>query len=143
MISERGLDALIEPDILASFQYFDRRRQTTEMEPEKTLMAAVLEDAIDCYKRYATARNGKGKRLFAEAEVWLMEEDGDWLFSFANICAILGLSSGLIRAGLLLWKRQQSLLNAPRRRKREMMTSSRGSWSNCPNIARRKSLAPD
>jgi hypothetical protein len=36
-----------------------------------------------------------------------MEDDGDWLFSFANICDILGLSPAYIRAGLLRWKERQ------------------------------------
>jgi|SRR5262245_36589647 len=96
--------SMIQSDSLAPFQYYDSLRRKALLEPEKLLMAAVLEDAIDCYQRYATSQRRKWQRVFAEAEAWFMEEDGDWLFSFANICAVLGLSPGFIRTGLVRWK---------------------------------------
>lgn len=72
-------------------------------EPERELMLAVLEDAIYCFQSYASARDSIRTRLFLQAKEWLMEDDDDhWLFSFANICAVFGLSLQYIRAGLLL-----------------------------------------
>jgi len=128
-------------DSLARYEFYDGLKRQIPLEPEKLLMVAVLEDAIDCYQRYAASRRRKWQRVFADAETWFMEEDGDWLFSFANICAVLGLSPGFIRAGLLRWKKSQlpnnslckvSRFCAPRSRtKREAINSSRQKKVNC------------
>jgi hypothetical protein len=105
------MDYLNQFDSLAPFGNFEEHLRNNPLQPEKVLMVAVLRDAIDCYQRYATARERRRQRAFAEAENWFMEEDGDWLFSFANICTVLGLSPGFIRAGLLRWKERQTATN--------------------------------
>ena len=64
-------------------------------------MFAVLKDAICCFQKYASARDKMRTRLYLEARKWLMEEDNDWPFSFANICEAIGLSPQYVRAGLL------------------------------------------
>lgn len=102
------MDYLNQFDSLAPFGNFEEHLRNNPLQPEKVLMVAVLRDAIDCYQRYATARERRRQRAFAEAENWFMEEDGDWLFSFANICTVLGLSPGFIRAGLLRWKERET-----------------------------------
>ena len=102
------MDYLNQFDRLAPLGNFEEHLRNNPLQPEKVLMVAVLRDAIDCYQRYATARERKRQRAFAEAENWFMEEDGDWLFSFANICTVLGLSPGFIRAGLLRWKERET-----------------------------------
>jgi hypothetical protein len=85
-------------------EYCDGQHGQGPLEPEKLLMVAVLEEAISCYQRYAASQRRKWRRYFNEAETWFMEEDGDWLFSFSNVCYVLGLSPGFIRAGLVRWK---------------------------------------
>jgi hypothetical protein len=102
------MDYLNQFDSLAPFGDFEEHLRNNPLQPEKVLMVAVLRDAIDCYQRYATARERRRQRAFAEAENWFMEEDGDWLFSFANICTVLGLSPGFVRAGLLRWKERET-----------------------------------
>ena len=77
--------------------------------PERELMLAVLEDVIYCFQNYASAHDSIRTRLFHQAKDWLMEDDGDdWLFSFANICQVFGLSLQYIRAGLLRHKDMES-----------------------------------
>lgn len=105
------MDNLNQFDCSVPFGNFEGQIRNNPLQPEKVLMVAVLRDAIDCYQRYATARERRRQRAFAEAENWFMEEDGDWLFSFANICTVLGLSPGFIRAGLLRWKERQTATN--------------------------------
>ena len=84
-------------------------RRTDYGEPERELMFAVLEDAIYCFQSYASAQDSIRSRLFLQAKDWLMEDDDDdWLFSFANICAVFGLSPQYIRAGLLRRKDMES-----------------------------------
>jgi len=39
--------------------------------------------------------------MFREAEEWILEEGGDWLFSFDNICEVLRLDPHHLRQGLM------------------------------------------
>lgn len=98
---EDKVAALFQLDPVVPVQYQETFQRKTHLAPEKTLMLAVLEDAILCFQRYAGARNGKTRRLFREAEDWLLEKDSRWLFSFEQICGSLGLEPGYIRLGLM------------------------------------------
>jgi hypothetical protein len=89
-------------------QYMDRWRRGRHGSPESLLMFAVLEDAISCFQQYAWASSRCGKALFREAENWLMVEKSDRLFSFENVCEVLGLDPAYIRAGLMRWRSQSS-----------------------------------
>ena len=71
-------------------------------------MLAVLEDAIECFQKYADAHDGKRERSFLEAEEWILERDSDWPFSFENICNVFDLDPNYIRRGLM---RKQQFLN--------------------------------
>ena len=93
--------SLFQADTLAPQQYQQSARRTLFQEPEQELMFAVLKDAICCFQKYASARDKMRTRLYLEARKWLMEEDSDWPFSFANICEAIGLSPQYVRAGLL------------------------------------------
>jgi len=42
--------SLFEPDTLVAAQYFGNLRRKTLLDPEKRLMLAILEDAINCYQ---------------------------------------------------------------------------------------------
>src|SRR5438093_6250138 len=69
-------------------------------QPECRLLWAVLEDGMQTYMRYATATGRRGKRLFAEAERWIMADDPTWLCSFVSICRILGVEPEYLRDAL-------------------------------------------
>ncbi len=73
-------------------------------EREERLMQAVLENAIEYFQKYVLAKDERGKKLFQEAEEWILDKDSDWFFSFENICEVLGLHPDYIRQGLLCWK---------------------------------------
>src|SRR6185436_3968002 len=94
---------LFQPDSLLSAHYFGTLRRKTISEPEKRLMLAILEDAIHCFQDNLFARNVRSRRLFEEAEQWIVEADGDWVFSFENICEALGFNPAYVRQGLLRW----------------------------------------
>jgi len=64
-------------------------------------MFAVLEDAIACFQ------NARGKDLFRDAEKWILAHNNDWLFSFENICEVLGFNLECIRQGLIRGKEQK------------------------------------
>lgn len=96
--------SLFQPDTLLAAQYLELCRRKTYLEPEKRLMLAVLEDAIGCFQHCFLARDEKGKGLFRDAEEWIMEENNHRLFSFENVCEVLGLNPNYVRQGLNRWK---------------------------------------
>jgi hypothetical protein len=86
-------------------QYFHALRRREFAEPESRLMFAVLEDALRCLEKYASARSGKGKTLFDETKNWLVSTTNeDEVFSFNNVCEVLGLDPQYVRKAVLQWK---------------------------------------
>jgi hypothetical protein len=97
---------LFQPDTLLPTQYFDRmRRRRTEYDGERRLMIAVLEDAVDVYRKQHGAQDPRGRVLFEEAAEWIESTDQTWIFSFENICDVLDLDAEYIRRGLHAFRR--------------------------------------
>jgi hypothetical protein len=69
-------------------------------EPEKTLMKAVFDDAWTQVLRGCSKYGRRVQRLAREAEVWFLDDDEAWPFSFVNIAAALGLSVSAVRRRL-------------------------------------------
>src|SRR5215813_4955423 len=84
--------SLFEPDTLVSTQYLESFRRKTPNEPEKMLMLAVLEDAINCFQVNMMAERGRAKQLLDETVAWFLDRNDDWAFSFVSICEILQLN---------------------------------------------------
>ena len=104
--ADERLGGLFQPDTLLPSQFFDRVRRRTEHEGERRLMIAVLEDAVSVYRKQAGVREGRNREIFLEAEEWIEDQDRSWLFSFQNICDVLGLDADYLRRGLRAWKTQ-------------------------------------
>jgi PAS domain-containing protein len=102
---EERADPLFQPDALLAAQYFDTFRRKVQIQPERRLLIAVLEDAIFCFQKYISSRERRGETLFREAEDWIRDEDRDYIFSFQNICEALGLDASYVRTGLFRWKK--------------------------------------
>jgi len=73
-------------------------------QPECNLLWAVLQEGMETYMKYAGATSRRGRRLFADAERWITENDPTWLCSFVSICHVLELDPGYLRAGLQRWR---------------------------------------
>jgi hypothetical protein len=101
---ERTL-SIFQPDILAADQYLQHTRRKHPLEPEKKLMMAILQDAVDCFQKYFFSDHAKGEKIVQDAEEWVMEKNSEWLFSFESVCESLGLNADYIRNGLMEWKR--------------------------------------
>lgn len=71
-------------------------------------MHAILEEAIKTFRMHASSKSGRDYRHFLDAQLWIMARNDDWLFSFENICEVLGLDPDFVRSGLTRWKEQQS-----------------------------------
>jgi hypothetical protein len=121
---DEGIGALFQPDSLLSAHYFETLRRKTILEPEKRLMLAISEDAINCFQGNLLAQNVRGSRLFEEAEEWIVEADGDWVFSFENICEALGFNPAYVRQGLLRWMENK----LPKHRKGLVMGRKEDGW---------------
>jgi hypothetical protein len=96
---------LFEPDILLPNQYFAAFRRGRVVEGERRLMLAVLEDAVDSYRKYALARDPREQACFLEAREWFHSADRSWLFAFENICDVLEMNAEYLRSGLDKWRR--------------------------------------
>jgi len=90
----------LAPELILPAQFHAGWRCDAASCPEKRLMLAVLEGAVDDFQRCVTAHDRAGQRRFHEAEGWFESSDTDWPYSFQNICQALGLDAGYLRAGL-------------------------------------------
>lgn len=95
---------LFEPDALLPAQFYAAFRGGSGVRGEKRLMLAVLEDALDCFQKYAVARDGHGQALFDEALAWIDSNDRGWFFSYENICETLEINPEYLRRGLETWR---------------------------------------
>jgi hypothetical protein len=88
------------------------RGPRTAPDPERSLMIAVLEDAIDCISK-SRVRNGPRRRVFERVfekeKRWFLDEDTRWLYSFACICETLELDANAVRESLGLVPRAPSI----------------------------------
>jgi hypothetical protein len=104
---------LFEPDVLLPGQFFSFFRKEAGFDRERRLMLAVLEDAIDCFQKYAHTSDLRGRQLFLESHEWIMSPDKRWLFSFENICQIVDMNPDYIRQGLSRWRTQNAKTGMP------------------------------
>lgn len=106
--------------------------QTRRMEVmgEFILVQAILREAIRTYQKYAVKKGHRASRLFREVNEWFSSDDRQWLFSFVNVCDILGLEPTYIRTGLRLWRERKSAVNPLSPTFREYQAISRNSRGN-------------
>jgi hypothetical protein len=65
---DERIGSLFQSDSLLVAQYFETLRRKTLFEPEKRLMLAILEDAINCFQDNLLAQDVRRSRLFHEVE---------------------------------------------------------------------------
>jgi hypothetical protein len=130
------------PDALTPQQYYDGvRADDPSVRPVKRLMLAVLEDAMRCYQTYANSRNGNQRRLFVDAEAWLMDRRADGPFAFVTVCETLGIEPSCLREGLRRWRGQQVEGTRPCRLARRSPVTRTGRIS-APLSRRRQKASP-
>lgn len=102
---ERAL-AVFQPDVLVSSQYLATYQRKFHLDPERLLMLAVLEDAVVCFQDNLGAKCNRKRALYRDAEQWILDSDSSYLFSFENVCEILGYDAAYLRQGLLRWREE-------------------------------------
>lgn len=104
-------------DAILPDQFAEMFRRSEQLEPEKALLWAVLEDAVGCVLKFHSAQDRIGKKQFQETEEWIMQSGSDWFFSFENVCELLELDPEYLRRGLRQWtakgRRQKKVARHP------------------------------
>ncbi len=141
-LENSAIAGMLIPDAMTPGQFYDGiRADDASIRPIKRLMLAVLEDAMRCYQTYACTHNRAMRRLFVEAEAWLMDKNGDGPFACVTICETLGIDPGCLREGLRRWRIQQMDGLNPRRLARRSPVTRIGRISAPLKRRRRKSAA--
>jgi nitrite reductase/ring-hydroxylating ferredoxin subunit len=103
--SNERREELLQPDVMLPAQFFRALRGREAHGGERRLIIAVLEDAINCFQKNLFAGDNRSRRLFHDAENWVMSTDRGSPFAFENICEFLSLDAEYIRQGLCRWAR--------------------------------------
>ena len=102
--AHQEIDKLFEADTLVLDRYYLALRKSRHGDPERRLMAAVLEDVVACLSidpGYSTPRQ---RRDFHDAKNWInAPDDSGRVFAFSNVCEALGIDPSYLRGGLNRW----------------------------------------
>lgn len=108
------LARILEPDVFLPSQFYGSAGLSRKLEGEKRLMIAVLKDAVECLEKYRGSRSSVGQCQYQGAIQWVEDTDTEWLFSFTNICDLLGFDPQYLREALL--KRENRYVKPERER---------------------------
>lgn len=103
---------LLIADTVLPVQFWDRRPHGAD--PERRLMAAVLEDAVALCVRTVSLRNAALAREAEEADEWMASDDRVGPFSFASICDALDLDPQGVRDAINRLRRAHARFVRPR-----------------------------
>lgn len=95
------LARILEPDIFLPSQFYGTAGLSRQLEGEKRLMIAILKDAVECLDKYRDAKSSSGRCHYENALEWVEDTGTSWLFSFNNICDLLGFDPAYLREVLL------------------------------------------
>jgi len=100
MEHEEGQQESISLAEIIPVQYSDPVAVRIQSSGEYRLLWAILEDAIDCYFRYADSPSENAQAQFREAEEWIDSPEEEWPCSFNNICVHFQIDPDYFRRGL-------------------------------------------
>lgn len=92
--------AAIAADVLLPTQFFEGTHHPDAGDPERRLMSAVLELGIRDYRNLVAGADASRRSDWNSVHGWLEERDARWLFSFENICNVLGIDADAVRGRL-------------------------------------------
>ena len=95
------LARILEPDVFLPSQFYGTGALSRQLDGEKRLMIAILKDAVECLNKYRGARSSLGSSQYQNALEWIEDEGTEWLFSFNNICDLLGFDPDYLRKVLI------------------------------------------
>jgi hypothetical protein len=91
-------------DLILPCQYYDISGGH-RLTGEQRLMLAMLTDAINVYQKGVLSRLTRARRLYVDAEHWIMREGpvGNAL-PFDTVCDALGINPAMLRRRIIAWK---------------------------------------
>ena len=92
----------LPPETLLPAQWH-RAMSDASLVPEKRLLLAILEEAVTTVQRYVIDERRRGRRLYREAEAWVLSDDMSWPCTFRRICDALGIDPDYLREGVMRW----------------------------------------
>ena len=102
LIAIHDTGKLFEPDTILPTQFYAMFKNSQYREPERRLMVAILEDAVSCLSTDLHGCNLRQRKQYEEAKAWVsMDDESEWIFSFKNICEVLGMDPSYLRRGLI------------------------------------------
>ena len=102
LIAIHDTGKLFEPDAILPTQFYSIFKNSQHREPERRLMVAILEDAVSCLSTDLHRCNVRQRKQYEEAKAWVTaDEESEWIFSFKNICEVLGMNPNYLRRGLI------------------------------------------
>ncbi|HYC54301.1 MAG TPA: hypothetical protein VEL28_05110 [Candidatus Binatia bacterium] len=114
---------VFEPDIVLPSQHFAQIKRKKFPSGEHRLLVALIQDAVECFQKHLHARDSKRRQLFLDAESWIDSEDDRGVFSFNNVCMLLGMNPEYVRQGLIAWRDKEKRVQRVRRH--EQMAENR------------------
>lgn len=108
-------------DVLSSSQFFSDRVPAGEAANELVLQWAVFTDGLQRYSTLADDPDSHLSEEFREEEAWLLDNDREWPFSFANLSETFGFQTDSLRASLLARKEAQRANSAAADHKKKTM----------------------
>ncbi|HKV56189.1 MAG TPA: hypothetical protein VJN94_16270 [Candidatus Binataceae bacterium] len=103
-VSSTPAEQVTGSDVILPCQYYDISGGYN-LSGEQRLMLALLTDAINVYQKGALSRIARARRLYVDAERWIMaERTGSDALSYNTVCEALGINSTLLRRRIIAWK---------------------------------------
>lgn len=94
-------EELLKPETILPAQFQRMWCGTRKTTPEKALLMAVLQQALEDLRNSSDRPGAQARRLYREAYQWVVSDDRSWPCSFLNVCDLLGLSAGALRTEML------------------------------------------
>jgi hypothetical protein len=112
-----GANEVLPPAAVLPEQFYSSPSALEATHGVAALMRAILDDALDCWRKQFLPSGHRAQRLAREAEEWFFSDNSNWPFSFMTICAALGLDPEYIRKGLQQWRQQPPSLLQKRKQR--------------------------
>jgi hypothetical protein len=110
-VQESSSDVLVGAYQILPSQYFDTG--SGALSGEQRLMAALLADAINVYRKGVLSRSARPRLLYLDAERWITGHGKTrHAFSFETVCDALGIDPGVLRRKMIEWKHSTRHANA-------------------------------
>ena len=94
---------LLQPDIVTPTQFSGFFVGSAALSGEHRLLAAVLQDGLETFQKFAFSTDPNGRALFSEALRWVSDPSRDELFCYGTICDSLDINAEHLKKGLLTW----------------------------------------